>query len=88
MSRPGVRKEVARIEREEGVLLDLLLKARHEAGLTQAHVAERIERLARALVAGKHSPSSATLRKYVVTTQSDPEAAKPVDLVERRFRSV
>jgi Integrase core domain len=28
---------------------------------------------------------SATLRKYVVTTQSDPEAAKPIDLVERRF---
>jgi len=27
----------------------------------------------------------ATLRKYVVTTQSDPAAAKPVDLVERRF---
>ena len=27
----------------------------------------------------------ATLRKYVVTTQSDPEAAKPMDLVERRF---
>jgi putative transposase len=27
----------------------------------------------------------ATLRKYVVTTQSDPEAPKPIDLVERRF---
>ena len=27
----------------------------------------------------------ATLRKYVVTTQSDPAAAKPTDLVERRF---
>ncbi len=27
----------------------------------------------------------ATLRKYVVTTQSDPEAEKPIDLVERRF---
>jgi putative transposase len=27
----------------------------------------------------------ATLRKYVVTTQSDPDAAKPIDLVERRF---
>ncbi len=26
-----------------------------------------------------------TLRKYVVTTRSDPEAAKSVDLVERRF---
>jgi len=27
----------------------------------------------------------ATLRKYVVTTQSDPAAPKPIDLVERRF---
>ena len=27
----------------------------------------------------------AMLRKYVVTTQSDPEAAKPIDLVRRRF---
>jgi putative transposase len=27
----------------------------------------------------------ASLRKYVVTTQSDPDAAKPIDLVERRF---
>ena len=27
----------------------------------------------------------ATLRKYVVTTQSDTTAAKPIDLVERRF---
>ena len=41
MRRPGVRKEVERIEREEGVLLDLLLKARNAAGLTQAQVAER-----------------------------------------------
>ena len=71
MSRPGVRKEVARIEREEGALLDLLLKARQEAGLTQAQVAERmgtqppaVARLERALSTGKHSPSIATLRKY------------------------
>jgi DNA-binding XRE family transcriptional regulator len=71
MSRPGVRKEVESIEREEGALLDLLLKARHEAGLTQAQVAERmgtqppaVARLERALATGKHSPSLATLRKY------------------------
>lgn len=71
MSRPGVRKEVDRIEREEGALLDLLLKARHDAGLTQAQVAERmgtqppaIARLERSLATGKHSPSLATLRKY------------------------
>ena len=71
MSRPGVRKEVERIEREEGALLDLLLKARHDAGLTQAQVAERmgtqppaIARLERSLATGRHSPSLATLRKY------------------------
>ncbi len=72
MRRPGVRKEVERIEREEGVLLDLLLKARHAAGLTQAQVAERmgtqppaVARLERSLATGKHSPSLSTLRKYV-----------------------
>ena len=71
MHRPGVRKEVERIEREESALLDLLLKARHEAGLSQAQVAElmgtqapAIARLERALATGKHSPSIATLRKY------------------------
>ena len=42
MRRPGVRKEVKGIEREEGELLDILLKARHDAGLTQAQVAERM----------------------------------------------
>lgn len=71
MKRPGVRKEVERIECDEGALLDLLLKARHDAGLTQAQVAERmgtqapaIARLERSLATGKHSPSLATLRKY------------------------
>ena len=71
LRRPGVRKEVDRIEREEGELLDQLLKARHDAGLTQAQVAERmgtqppaVARLERALATGKHSPSLATLRKY------------------------
>ena len=71
MRRPGVRKEVERIEREESALLDLLLKARHEAGLSQAQVAElmgtqapAIARLERSLATGKHSPSIATLRKY------------------------
>jgi DNA-binding XRE family transcriptional regulator len=71
IGRPGVRKEVERIEREEGALLDLLLRARRDAGLTQAQVAERmgtlppsVARLERALATGKHSPSLATLRKY------------------------
>lgn len=72
MRRPGVKAEVERIEREEGELLDALLKARQKAGLTQAQVAERmgtqapaVARLERALATGKHSPSIATVRKYV-----------------------
>ena len=71
LRRPGVRKEVERIEHEEAALLDLLLKARHNAGLSQAQVAERmgtqapaVARLERALATGKHSPSLTTLRKY------------------------
>ena len=70
--RRGVRTEVERIVREESALLDALLKARQEAGLTQSQVAERmgtqapaVARLERALASGKHSPSIATLRKYV-----------------------
>ncbi len=72
MARPGVRAEVDRLEREESALLDALLKARQDAGLTQAEVAQRMgtqapsgARLERALATGKHSPSVATLRRYV-----------------------
>lgn len=72
MRRPGVRAEVQRIEQESAELLDALLKARYEAGLTQAQVAKRmgtqapaIARLERALATGAHSPSVTTLRKYV-----------------------
>ncbi len=72
LRRPGVRAEVERIERGESVLLDALLKARQDAGLTQAQVAERmgtqapaVARLERSLATGKHSPSIATVRKYV-----------------------
>ncbi len=72
LKRPGVRAEVERIEREEAALLDALLKARQDAGLTQAAVAERmgtqapaVARLERSLATGKHSPSVATLRKYL-----------------------
>lgn len=72
MQRPGVQAEVERIEREESALPDALLKARQEAGLTQAQLAERmgtqapaVARPERALATGTHSPSVATLRKYV-----------------------
>lgn len=71
LKRPGAREELARFEREEGQLLDILLKVRHAAGLSQAEVAERmgtqppaITRLERALATGKHSPTVSTLRKY------------------------
>ncbi len=72
LRRRGVLAEVDRIEREESALLDALLKARQEARLTQSQVAARmgtqapaVARLERALASGKHSPSIATLRKYV-----------------------
>ena len=72
LARADVRAEVERIQRDESELLDLLLKARREAGLSQAEVAKRmgtqapaIARLERALATGKHSPSLTTLRKYV-----------------------
>jgi len=68
LKRPAVKAEVERIEREEGELL----KARYEAGLSQAELAARmgthapaIARLERSLATGKHSPSLATLRRYV-----------------------
>lgn len=72
LRRPGVRTEVERIERDESALLDALLQARQAAGLTQSQVAARmgtqapaVARLERALASGRHSPSIATLRKYV-----------------------
>lgn len=72
MMRSGVKAEVDRIEREEGELLDALLIARQEAGLTLAELAERIgthapavARLEKSLATVKHSPSVATLRRYV-----------------------
>lgn len=71
MKDPAVRTEYDRIEREEMPMLDTILKARYETGLTQAQVAERmgtkapaVARLENALVTGKHSPSIATLQKY------------------------
>ncbi|MGZ8256421.1 MAG: helix-turn-helix domain-containing protein [Gallionella sp.] len=71
MEDPEFRTELARLEREEMPMFDAILKARKEAGLTQAQVAERmgtkapaIARLENALVTGSPSPSLATLRKY------------------------
>lgn len=70
LKNPAVKAEYDALA-PEFALLDELLKARAEAGLTQAEVAERmgtqapaVARLEASLVSGKHSPSLATLRKY------------------------
>jgi predicted transcriptional regulator len=67
-----VSEEYQRINREEFALLDMLLQARRDAGLTQAEVAARmgtkapaIARMERALASGKHSPSISTVRRYL-----------------------
>ncbi|ABI90688.1 helix-turn-helix transcriptional regulator [Burkholderia ambifaria] len=71
LSNPDVRAEYERLNREELALLDVMLAARRDAGLSQADVAERmgtkapaVTRLERALATGQHSPSIDTLRKY------------------------
>lgn len=71
LANPETRAEYERIEREEMPMLDAILKARHEAGMTQADVAARmgtqasaVARLEKALVTGRPSPSLGTLRKY------------------------
>jgi DNA-binding XRE family transcriptional regulator len=71
LSNPEVKAEYERLNREEFAILDEMLAARREAGLTQAQVAEKmgtkapsVARLESALASGKHSPSIETLRKY------------------------
>ena len=71
LSNPEVKAEYERIEREEMPLLDMLLSARHAAGMTQAQIAEKmgtqasaVARLEKALATGNMSPSLATLKKY------------------------
>jgi transcriptional regulator with XRE-family HTH domain len=68
LSRPDV-KAAYDATAEEFAFLDEVLKARAEAGLTQAEVAERIGTTQSAIARlesaqGKHSPSIATLQKY------------------------
>lgn len=71
LSNSAVRAEYDRVNREEMPMLDAILKARKEACLTQAQIAERmgtsipaVSRLENALVTGKPSPSLATLKRY------------------------
>jgi DNA-binding XRE family transcriptional regulator len=67
----AVKAEVNKLNREEFAILDEILAARKQAGLSQAQIAKRmgthspaIARLESALATGKHSPSLSTLRKY------------------------
>ena len=71
LKNPTVKAEVARLNREEFAILDEILAARKESGLTQAQIAKlmgtqapAIARLESSLATGKHSPSLNTLRKY------------------------
>ena len=71
MKDPEFKAKYDRLNREEFALLDEILKARREAGLSQAEIVFRMKtkapavaRLESALASGKHSPSLSTLRKY------------------------
>ena len=70
LGKKAVREEYEALEPEFGLLREML-KARNEAGFSQADVAERmgtkppaITRLESSLSSGRHSPSVATLKKY------------------------
>jgi len=67
----AVKAEVDKLNREELAILDEILAARKESGLTQAQIsklmgtqAPAVARLESSLATGKHSPSLSTLRKY------------------------
>ncbi len=70
LRKKSVREEYNSLTPEFNLLREML-KARNEAGLSQADVAERmgtkppaITRLESSLTSGRHSPSIATLKKY------------------------
>lgn len=70
MQKAGVKVEYEALEPEFNLLREML-KARQEAGLSQAEIAKKmgtkppaITRLESSLSSGKHSPSLATLKKY------------------------
>ena len=70
LEKKSVKEEYEALEPEFGLLREML-KARNEAGMSQADVAERmgtkppaITRLESSLSSGRHSPSVATLKKY------------------------
>lgn len=70
LSDPETKRVYDELE-EEYAALSAVLRARREAGLTQAQIAERmgttvsaVSRLESSLINQKHSPSFATLKKY------------------------
>jgi transcriptional regulator with XRE-family HTH domain len=68
LARPEVKKAYGELD-DEFAFLDEVLKARAEAGLTQAEVAARVGTTQSAIARlespePKHSPSIATLQKY------------------------
>ncbi len=70
LKKQSVREGYEALEPEFNLLREML-KARNDAGLSQADVAERmgtkppaITRLESSLTSGRHSPSVATLKKY------------------------
>jgi len=67
----AVKEEYERLEHEEMPILDAILHARINAGITQVEIANKmntkpsaIARLESSLQNGKHSPSIATLSRY------------------------
>jgi transcriptional regulator with XRE-family HTH domain len=92
LANPEVKAEYDRLNREEFAILDEILAARREAGLTQAQVAERmgtkapaVARLESALASGKHSPSLVTLRKYAAALGKRIEVHLVCDFALIRF---
>jgi transcriptional regulator with XRE-family HTH domain len=91
LARPDVKKAYEALD-DEFALLDEVLRARAEAGLTQAEVAARAGTTQSAIArlessAARHSPSIATLRKYAsalgyrvqirLVKNKHPQAAQP-----------
>ena len=71
LNKSAVKKEYERLE-PEFTLLREMLRARNKAGLSQAQIAEKmgtkspaITRLEASLSSGEHSPSLATIKKYL-----------------------
>lgn len=76
LKKVSVHKEYDKLE-PEFTLFKEMLRARNKAGLSQAQIAERmgtkssaITRLESSLTSGKHSPSLATIKKYLEALDS------------------